>query len=575
MSNQPVNPALLAPGLKFSGTVAHLVAECLQRHGVECLFGQSLPSMLHLACEQMGLKQVAYRSENAGGYMADGYARISNLPGIVTAQNGPAATLLVAPLAEALKASVPLIALVQDVNRSETDRNAFQEFDHITLFASCTKWVRRVTEASRVEDYIDQAFVAACSGVPGPVALMLPADLLLEAAPKSKRLNALGYFPLDRTVPVRSDLKIAADLIAKAKNPLIIVGGGVHLSGSQIALSQLQEKAHLPIATTVMGKGSVDEQHPLSVGVIGYFMGPNGNTHFQKDLVSNADVIVLIGTRTNQNGTDSWKLYPPTAKYIHIDANGNEVGRNYEATRLVGDARETILALTEELLSLDLAIRKDTRQLLEKKIQEGRNAYLEQSKSIRQSNSIPIRPERVMEELNQVLTSNSIVISDASYASVWSANYLTSLFAGMRFLAPRGLAGIGWGFPMALGAKVAKPTADVYCVVGDGGFAHVWSEQETAVRMNLKVVLIVLNNGILGFQKHAENIKYGLHTSAVHFAPVDHAAIARACGCQGITVTKPEELGPALELAKAAKTTTVIDVICDENAFPPLSLYHP
>jgi len=575
MNNQPVNPALLAPGLKFSGTVAHLVAECLQRHGVEYLFGQSLPSMLHLACEQMGLKQVAYRSENAGGYMADGYARISNLPGIVTAQNGPAATLLVAPLAEALKASVPLIALVQDVNRSETDRNAFQEFDHITLFASCTKWVRRVTEASRVEDYIDQAFVAACSGVPGPVALMLPADLLLEVAPKSKRLNALGYFPLDRTVPVRSDLKIAADLIAKAKNPLIIVGGGVHLSGSQIALSQLQEKAHLPIATTVMGKGSVDEQHPLSVGVIGYFMGPNGNTHFQKDLVSNADVIVLIGTRTNQNGTDSWKLYPSTAKYIHIDANGNEVGRNYEATRLVGDARETILALTEELLSLDLAIRKDTRQLLEKKIQEGRNAYLEQSKSIRQSNSIPIRPERVMEELNQVLTSNSIVISDASYASVWSANYLTSLFAGMRFLAPRGLAGIGWGFPMALGAKVAKPTADVYCVVGDGGFAHVWSEQETAVRMNLKVVLIVLNNGILGFQKHAENIKYGLHTSAVHFAPVDHAAIARACGCQGITVTKPEELGPALELAKAAKTTTVIDVICDENAFPPLSLYHP
>jgi acetolactate synthase-1/2/3 large subunit len=324
-----------------------------------------------------------------------------------------------------------------------------------------------------------------------------------------------------------------------------------------------------------MGKGSVDEQHPLSVGVIGYFMGPNGNTHFQKDLVSNADVIVLIGTRTNQNGTDSWKLYPSTAKYIHIDANGNEVGRNYEATRLVGDARETILALTEELLSLDLATRKDTRQLLEKKIQEGRNAYLEQSKSIRQSNSIPIRPERVMEELNQVLTSNSIVISDASYASVWSANYLTSLFAGMRFLAPRGLAGIGWGFPMALGAKVAKPTADVYCVVGDGGFAHVWSEQETAVRMNLKVVLIVLNNGILGFQKHAENIKYGLHTSAVHFAPVDHAAIARACGCQGITVTKPEELGAALELAKAAKTTTVIDVICDENAFPPLSLYHP
>ena len=324
-----------------------------------------------------------------------------------------------------------------------------------------------------------------------------------------------------------------------------------------------------------MGKGAVNENHPLSLGVIGYFMGPNGNAHFQTELVTNADVIVLIGTRTNQNGTDSWKLYPPSAKYIHIDANGNEVGRNYEASRLVGDARETILALTEELLSMDMSGRKLARPDLEKKIQEGRSAYLHQSKSIRESDAIPVRPERVMDELNQVLTPNSIVVSDASYASVWTANYLTSLFAGMRFLAPRGLAGIGWGFPMALGAKVARPEADVYCVVGDGGFAHVWSEQETAIRMKLKVVLIVLNNGILGFQKHAENIKYGLHTTAVHFAPVDHAAIARACGCQGITVTKPEELAPALALAKAAKITTVIDVICDENAFPPLSLYHP
>jgi acetolactate synthase-1/2/3 large subunit len=201
-------PQLNESGLKQKDTVAHAVARALQRHGVTCVFGQSLPTIVLLACEQLGIRQIAYRAENAGGYMADAFARVSHHAAIVTAQNGPAATLLVAPLAEALKASVPVIALVQDVNRDQTDRNAFQEFDHLKLFASCTKWVRRVTEASRVEDYIDQAFMAACSGRPGPVALMLPADLLLEPARPSTRRANLGTFPLDRT------LKIATTIIS-------------------------------------------------------------------------------------------------------------------------------------------------------------------------------------------------------------------------------------------------------------------------------------------------------------------------------------------------------------------------
>ncbi|WP_262355600.1 thiamine pyrophosphate-binding protein, partial [Bordetella pertussis] len=174
---------LSAPGFTLDGTVAHAIVRALARHGVDTLFGQSLPSLLHLAAEQAGMRQVAYRTENAGGYMADAYARVSGKPAIVTAQNGPAATLLVAPLAEAMKVSVPVIALVQDVNRDQTDRNAFQELDHIALFQPVTKWVRRVTEASRIEDYVDQAFAAACSGRPGPVALLLPADLLAAAAP--------------------------------------------------------------------------------------------------------------------------------------------------------------------------------------------------------------------------------------------------------------------------------------------------------------------------------------------------------------------------------------------------------
>lgn len=566
---------LSAPGLVYEGTVAHAVVRALKRHGVDTTFGQSLPSMVQLAAEQAGIKQVGYRTENAGGYMADAYARVSGKPGVVTAQNGPAATLLVPPLAEALKSSVPVIALVQDVNRNQADRNAFQEFDHIGLFSPVTKWVRRVTEPSRIEDYVDQAFTAACSGRPGPAALLLPADLLLEPAPEARRKASLGRFPLDRTAADPESVRRAAALLAGAKRPVVIAGGGIHLSGACKALCRLQDEAHLPVATTVMGKGAVDEGHPLSIGVVANFTGPNSATRQLRRLVTEADAVLLAGTRTNQNGTDSWQLYPEEAAYVHIDIDGLEIGRNYESERLAGDARLTLETLADALSGLDLSERRKRRPEIEAAISAGKKAYLEESSQVRESGAAPIRPERVMAELQRHLTPETVVVADASYASIWITNCLTSLCAGMRFLTPRGLAGLGWGFPMALGAKTARPGSEVFCVAGDGGFGHVWSEMETAVRMDIKITLILLNNGVLGFQKHAENVKFGAHTTAVNFCPVDHAAIARAAGCEGIRVTDPAELGNAIDRARQSPKTALVEVMCDENAFPPITAFTP
>ena len=569
------HPALQAPGLKFDNTVAHGLARALKRHGIHLIFGQSLPTLLNLACESEGIAQIGYRTENAGGYMADGYARISGRPAIVTAQNGPAATLLVPPLAEALKASIPLVALVQDVSRDQADRNAFQELDHLQLFAPVTKWVRRVADPARAEDYLDQAIAVACSGRPGPVALLLPADVLMLHGSPPQRKAQLATYPLDRPVADPDAVAAAAALLASAQRPLVIAGGGVHGSQAVGALAALQEVAHLPVATTVMGKGAVDEMHPLSIGVVGYFMGPNSATRYQRPLVSDADVVLLVGTRTNQNGTDSWKLYPPGARYIHIDIDGAEIGRNYEALRLVGDARATLDALREALIRLDLEKRQNARGKLERSIAAARQAYFNESEAVRGSGARPVRPERIMQTLQEHLYPNSVVVADASYASIWVANFLTALAPGMRFLSPRGLAGLGWGFPMALGAKLAAPASTVWCVAGDGGFAHVWSELETAARTKIKVVLIVLNNGVLGYQKHAENLKFGAHTSAVDLGPVDHAMIARACGCRGIRVEDAEQLDAAFAEAEAASTTTLIDVVCDPDAFPPITFYTP
>lgn len=550
-------------------TVAQTIAAALVRHGVTSVFSQSLPSAVILALEDLGVKQITYRTENAGAAMADGFARVQGRAAVVTAQNGPAATLLVPGLAEALKVSIPVVALVQEVNRPQADRNAFQELDHFALFSGVAKWVRKLIEPSRAADYVDLAFATATGGRPGPVVLLLPADLLLERVPAtSTRRASLAHFPLDRFVPEPALLDRAADLLANAQRPLVVAGGGVHLSGACAELADLQQEAQLPVLTTVMGKGAVDEHHPLSLGVAGYALGRLSPARHLRPLLEQADVVLLVGTRTNQNGTDSWTAYPENAAYIHIDIDAGEIGRNYEALRLVGDAK---LALSE--LTRRLAGRRSRMPDLELAIATARARHADDIRSLLGSNQSPVRPERLMADIQTVLTKDTIVVADASYSTLWIACYLRSLASGMRFITPRGIAGLGWGLPLALGAKIARPGNPVLTVVGDGGFAHVWAELETSRRMDIPVTVIVLNNGVLGYQKDAEDVKFGRHTNACLFTPVDHARIAEACGCRGVRIGAPGDFLPALREALASKVTTVLDVVTDPEAYPPITLF--
>jgi acetolactate synthase-1/2/3 large subunit len=542
---------------------------------VEALFAQSLPSAVVLAAEAIGIRQIAYRQENMGGAMADGYARLSHKVGVVAAQNGPAATLLVPPMAEALKASVPIVALVQDVERHQTDKNAFQDFDQIALFESCTKWVRRVTVEDRIEDYVDAAFTAATSGRPGPVALLLPADLLrtVTEGQQSIRKANLGRWPLDRIRPSDEMLEAAAVWICDARAPVVVAGGGIHASGASDILAHLQEMAALPVVTTNMGKGSVDEYHPLSLGVLGALTGPRSLGRHTGSFIQDADLVILIGTRTNQNGTDSWRQIPSDARVIHIDMDPIEIGRNYEAMRLVGDAQETLKALCQILEARDLSQRKRARPALEARIADCWQRFEEAHGSVYHSASSPVRPERLMRELQPWLDEGLIVVADASYSSMWVVGGLRAPRTRSRFITPRGLAGLGWGVPLAVGAKLAHPERPVIAVVGDGGFAHSWAELETMVRLNIPVVTIVLNNGILGYQRDAETVKFGKYTSACHFAPVDHAQIAKACGCQAVRVDEPAQLADHLKRAIEAKAPFLIEVMTDPEAHPPLSLF--
>ncbi len=549
-------------------------AHALKRHGVEFLFGQSNPPGITLAASDLGILQIGYRQENAGTYMADGYARASGKVPVVTAQNGPAATLLVPGLAECLSASVPIVALVQDVGPGTQDRNAFQELDQFDLFKGVAKWIRRVTTADRIEDYVDMAFTAAASGRPGPAVLLVSMELLVqgEERPVAARRANLGTYPLDRSQPEQSRVEQAAEMLAKAKAPIVYAGGGVIGSRAQHELRQLQELAHLPVATSTMGKGGVDETHPLSMGVIGYYMATRGMAKFMKPMVTEADVILLIGNRTNQNGTDSWKLLPKEATYIHIDVDPLEIGRNYEAFRLQGDAKLTLAALNAALAKQDLTGRQAARAGIEEFITGARTKHKEEIADVTQSEASPIRPERFMAELEKQLSANHMIVADASFSSIWVANYLTAKL-DRRFITPRGQAGLGWGFPLAMGARLGSPDQPVVCVVGDGGFGHVWSELETTRRHGIKVVIAVMNNSVLGYQKHAEDAGLGRHTNVCDFVSVDHAAIAEACGVKGIRVERAEDIAGAIQQALAAEGTVLLDIIADPNAMPPVTAF--
>lgn len=555
-------------------TNAMRIALALKRHGVQYLFGQSNPPSITLACDDIGIKQIGYRQENAGSYMAQGYAMVTGTIPVVTAQNGPAATLLVPGLAEALKSSYPIVAIVEDVERGHEEKNAFQELDHVELFKGVSKWVKKLPVHEKIEDFVDRAFTIAASGRPGPVVLICPKDIIndpKEYEINSYRTTSLGKFPLDRTQADSEKIQEAAKLISNAENPFIYAGGGVVSSQAHQEIRELQEVCSIPVATTSMGKGSVDEEHPLSMGPIGYYMGKRGVSSHIKPMVENADVIVLVGNRTNQNGTDAWTLLPKHAKYIHIDIDPTEVGRNYESLRLVGDAKLTLKALKDSLVKIGFEKRLQNRSRIEDEIASSRAKHYETMSSLYEQESGKIKVEKFLYEVNKRLNDDHIIVADASISSVWNANYIRAT-KDRKFIFPRGLAGLGWGLPMAMGAKVAQPNKKVFVLAGDGGFGHVWSELETCKRLGIDVVLAVINNSILGYQKYGETVLYGRYTNVCDFADVDHTKVAEACGVKGIRLEEVKDINRVLDEAFNCEGSVVIDLISDPDNIPPVTI---
>jgi acetolactate synthase-1/2/3 large subunit len=546
-----------------------LVADTLVSLGVERMFGvpggQTLPIYDRIYELAPKIRHIGTRDERAAAYMADGYARAKFSLGVCDATVGPGTTNLISGVAEAYYAGSPLLVISSDVDTVKSGRGVSQEMDQLSLLRPVTKWGVRIERVDRIEDTIRTAVNIALTGRPGPVSIIMPVDVLSKDAKDSARSSTKkAIYPLIRLRPDVQLIRTAAQLLLAAERPVIFAGGGVIWSQAWNELVDLAEMLSTPVATTLTGKGTIPENHPLALGVSGSLTRPSA-----LKIIRDADVVLAIGTRLGDIATAGWTAPDPRSKIIHIDINPEILGKNYQsAVEMVADAKLALQDLSSEIQSLAKSIKHN--QDWAKASKEIVDRWRELAHSTMYELKDPTRPEFVISSLRQIMEKDDPLIADASFSTTWCGVYFDALSQGRIFSAPRGGAGIGGGFPLALGFQAALPERRVYCVAGDGGFSVGCQELETARRIELPVVVVVLNNSSLGYIRHEQKAFFKERFLSTTFENVDFAKIAEGFGCIGLRVNKASELRSALEQAKQSRQPTVIDILTDPWAQPPV-----
>jgi acetolactate synthase-1/2/3 large subunit len=360
----------------------------------------------------------------------------------------------------------------------------------------------------------------------------------------------------------------AADLLAKAQRPVMVCGGGIHLSRAYSEVQALAEMLTMPVATSINGKGALPESHPLSLGVI----GANGGRAFAHTIVQDSDLILFVGTRVNYVTANDWRTPPKNyaGKIIQIDVDGNEIGNNLRvAVGLVGDAQ---LALSDLRAALNAQAHPlpphNAARLVA--IRQAQSAWWATQQPKMVSDEKPIRPQRVIRTLQELLPEDTIIVADPGTATPFVAAHYPLCCGGRYTVIPRAHGGLGYGIPALLGAKIAKPNQTVICLTGDGSFGFSVGELETIVRQGLKVIVLQFNNGTFGWIKELQHVHHDNRYFGVDFLQQDCAEIARGFGWHGIRVEEPDDLAPAIREALLADKPTFIDVIsADQIAETP------
>lgn len=550
--------------------VGEKLAELLVKNGVKYVYGvpggQTLSLYEGIRKLDGKIQHVLMRDERSAGYAADAYARLTGRTGVCDATVGPGATNLVSPLAEAYCSSIPLLAIISDIPRVWEHRrmkgNASQGIQQVEIFKTVSKWQISLTDPRALENVLNSAFRIATTGKPGPVVISIPDDIgSTDFAFRESTYALLGAeFPRFRNTPDPNEVQIACQMILKSKRPVLVVGGGAHISGAGQQVRKLAEHLGAPVITSISGKGIIEESHPQAFGVTGSFGNP-----LAAEIMQQADLVFFIGCKVGQLTTFNYRIPRRDTPVIHLDTDPEEIGRNYMGSiPLLADAR---LGLDAVIASLD-GKKPDLEWDLEP-LKEKQWLWYKEQTSISPQADQPLRPQTVMGAVNEVLTGDDILVCDASYASGWAAGYLQLKTAGRRYIAPRGLAGLGWGTPAAIGAALATGKKKrIFNFVGDGGFGYSVQELEVMHRLNLPVVTIVFNNDVLGWIKHVQKSVYKGQYISTEFSHVDFATVAKGFGVRGYTARTPDELNDCLKQEKSPEGPAVLDVITDQWESP-------
>jgi acetolactate synthase-1/2/3 large subunit len=518
-----------------------------------------------------GITHVLARDERSASYMANAYSRLTNRPGIC---EGPSvgATHMIAGVTEGFKASDPMIVFTTDIPLHLERRNMLTGFDQSSLYQAVTKESLVLRRASEAPNLIRRAFRLATAGRPGPVHVRLPMDVLEEPA-ECEDVYAEEDFcrcPGHRPVAQLDMIRRAVGLLASAERPLIVCGGGVLVSQAWDQVAELAEAMGIPVGTTMTGKGSITEIHPLSIGVT----GGRGGTRFSNGVVAEADLIFYIGSNTDSAGTAGWTLpaldCQPTI--IHLDVSEVEVGNNYRAdVALIGDARATLERMVECVQSMAPQAASKNAQRVEE-IQQRARAYQQYLAEMMPSDGAPVHPLRLVRALLQHLPDRHVIVADPGVSAIYPSAFHRVAKPGRSMVFNYSMGALGYAIPASVGAHYARPDHCVVALTGDGSFGLCCGELETIARTGGNIKVVLFNNGCFGWIKAALRFSYEPKYFACDFGQVDYVRIAKGFGLKAYRVADNQALDTTLGEAFGCAGPAFIEVLTasEEELVPPV-----
>ncbi len=545
-------------------TGAEILLECLKKEKVDTLFcypGGVVLKIFDVLYDQKDLRIILPRHEQGGVHMADGYARSTGKVGVALVTSGPGATNVVTGLATAYMDSIPIVVFTGQVPTALIGNDAFQEADIVGITRPCTKYNFLVKDVKDIAQTVKEAFYIASTGRPGPVLIDLPRDVVTNKAEFHwpEHVDIRSYKP--SVMGNKWQIKQAAEAIAKAKKPVAYIGGGVISSNAAAEILEFAEITRIPVTHTLMGIGGFPGTHPLSLGMLGMH-----GTYYANMAIHNSDLIIAIGARFDDRVTGKVEGFAPEAKIIHVDVDPTSIRKNVRVDiPIVGDVKHVMVELNKELHHS-----KEPWDQIRKSWSKQIEAWREERPMSYEYADDVIKPQFVVEQLYEVTRGDAIIVTDVGQHQMWAAQYF-KYDKPRDWLSSGGLGTMGYGFPAAIGAKVANPKRDVFCITGDGGIQMNVQELATAVENKIPVKVVILNNRYLGMVRQWQELFYQERYSSVDLGSTpDFVKLAEAYGAIGLRATKPSEVAAVLKEALKAKQTVFMDFVTAryEKVFP-------